>query len=55
MSEEVVWELNQHGYWCSSCGYLVAHRDSEVQPQDCRQCGFPDPGAVAEYQLGEGH
>lgn len=46
------WEHNSDGFWCGSCGYLVAHPDAETLPETCRQCGFPDPEAVAEYHCG---
>lgn len=43
------WSVNKDGYWCGCCGNLVARIDSEIQPESCRQCGFPDPDAVAAY------
>jgi len=49
------WALSDDGYWCPSCGELIA-RPEDAQaghlPDECRTCGFPDPGAVAEYHCG---
>lgn len=51
--EVACWSVNEDGHWCPSCGYLVARpewlQDGAHLPDECRQCGYPDAGAVAEY------
>lgn len=46
------WEMNYDGYWCGACGYFVAQLSSETQPDECRQCGYPDAEKVADYFVG---
>jgi hypothetical protein len=41
------WHRNEYGLWCGACGNLLAsaeHIDDEdfVEPESCKQCGFPD-------------
>lgn len=41
------WDRNEHGLWCTACGYLVAQpetadEDGYQPPDNCKQCGFPD-------------
>jgi hypothetical protein len=49
------WFENEHGLWCPSCGYHVAHAEQveaadRESPEECRQCGFPDDGEkMARY------
>jgi ribosomal protein L37E len=44
------WTLNEYGYWCTCCGFLVAHPDeADTLPDECRQCGFPDAEKLADY------
>lgn len=45
------WDFNEDGHWCGCCGYLVAHfaADPEALPDECRECGFPDPEKVARF------
>jgi hypothetical protein len=55
--ETTQWSANEQGLWCLSCGNLVAtaHAAGEpdfVEPDECRQCGYPDPDAVADYHVG---
>lgn len=47
------WDMNEHGYWCTSCGDLVGRADVDEDrlPTECRHCGFPDPDKVADYHL----
>lgn len=54
MVAEIEWMLNEHGHWCSCCGYLVAGPDAGEGslPEECSQCGFPDAEAVADYHFG---
>jgi hypothetical protein len=52
---EQPWATNDDGYWCPSCGDLIARPETAEAghlPDSCRQCGFPDPLEVAEYHLG---
>lgn len=49
------WMLNDDGYWCPSCGALIARPETAeagFMPEECRSCGFPDAEAVAEYHCG---
>lgn len=46
-SKPRLWDRNEHGLWCTACGYLIAEPDEAdakgfVEPDVCRQCGFPD-------------
>lgn len=52
------WSTNEAGLWCMSCGNLVAsargaEEEGFVEPEACRQCGFPDIEAVADYHCGD--
>lgn len=52
-----IWATNDQGLWCTCCGYLVAGaREADavefVEPEECRQCGFPDVDAMADYHCG---
>lgn len=56
-SDEVAcWSVNEDGHWCPSCGDLIARpewlEDGAHLPDECRTCGYPDAGAVAEYHCG---
>lgn len=50
------WHLNSDGLWCPSCGNRVAGQQAvdndEPEPEECRECGFPDPERVADYHVG---
>lgn len=50
------WKVNDDGHWCPSCGNLIARPESleggAHLPDECRECGYPDAGAVAEYHCG---
>lgn len=51
------WNETADGLWCECCGNLIASRrqredEGFVAPEDCRQCGFPDPEEVAHYHFG---
>ncbi|WP_342248622.1 hypothetical protein [Sphingomonas sp. OTU376] len=48
-----LWDANEDGFWCGSCGFLVARADADQEslPDECRQCGFPDAESVAAYHL----
>jgi len=45
------WNLNEYGFWCPSCGDRIgrASAEEDTLPEECRSCGFPDIGKVAEY------
>lgn len=48
-----LWQFNDHGHWCPSCGQLIARpgADAEALPDECPTCGFPDADQVAAYHL----
>ena len=46
------WDMNDGAFWCPSCGDMVARDTDDIIPDECRQCGFPDPEAVADYHCG---
>lgn len=46
------WHMNDGALWCPSCGDMVCRDDANHVPDECRQCGFPDPEAVADYHCG---
>lgn len=50
------WSVNEDGHWCPSCGELIARpewlQDGAHLPDECKTCGYPDAGAVAEYHCG---
>ena len=48
----MIWDMNDGGLWCPSCGDMVARDTDDLIPDECRQCGFPDPDAVADYYCG---
>lgn len=51
------WMLNDDGYWCPSCGELIARPETAQAgflPEECRECGFPDDVLVAAYHTGAG-
>lgn len=54
--EAACWMVNDDGHWCPSCGHLIARpeslEDGAHLPDECRGCGYPDAGAVAEYHCG---
>lgn len=57
MQEETAcWSVNEDGHWCPSCGELIARPEwlesGAHLPDECRQCGYPDAQAVAEYHCG---
>lgn len=49
------WTFNEHGYWCECCGHMIAPADADEAslPEDCSQCGFPDPERVAAYHFAD--
>jgi hypothetical protein len=58
MASDHLWAETEDGLWCECCGNHIAarwHLDDEdyTPPDECRQCGFPDPEAVAEYHCGD--
>lgn len=46
------WDMNDGALWCPSCGNMIARDTDDHIPEECRQCGFPDPEAVADYHFG---
>lgn len=46
------WSMSDGRLWCECCGNMIARDDDETIPEECRQCGFPDAEAVAEYHCG---
>lgn len=46
------WSMSDGALWCPSCGDRVCLDDSDHVPDECRQCGFPDPESVADYHCG---
>lgn len=45
-AEQTPWDVNDHGLWCPSCGWLAAPPwffDDEdfTPPESCRECGYP--------------
>lgn len=49
------WATKDDGYWCPSCGDLIARPETAQAgflPDECKQCGFPDMDKVAEYHIG---
>lgn len=57
-SPETIWSRNEHGLWCECCGNLIASprtadADDYQAPEQCGQCGFPDPESVAAYHFGD--
>ena len=46
------WDMNDGALWCPSCGNMIARDDDDHIPDEFRQCGFPDPEAVADYHCG---
>lgn len=49
---EMPWSMNDGALWCPSCGDMIARDDDDHIPDECRQCGFPDPERVADYHCG---
>lgn len=55
ITEPPAWAVNDDGYWCQSCGNLVARPETAEAghlPEECSECGYPDPASVAAYHLG---
>ena len=46
------WDMNDGSLWRPSCGNMIARDTDETIPEECHQCGFPDPDAVADYHCG---